>query len=112
MQPPDGNTVIAWGTAIATLIIVIRQQINASAGKKRGDEQTAKINDIHATSTNGQVEILKTRALALRAVATLRGLPNDVLVADQAEKDLVAYVQSLGVSNETNDSTSNPASHS
>lgn len=101
MQPPDGNTVIAWGTAIATLIIVIRQQINASAGKKRGEEQASKINDIHATSTNGQIEILRSRALGLRTLATVQPTSDNQNAATKAENDLVLYLKSLGGNNES-----------
>lgn len=99
MTVPDANTVVAWGTAIATLIIVIRQQVNAMAGKQRSESmQTTmevtkqKVETIHSTTTNGQIEVLKSRAVALRELADLRKLPADQLAAVKAELDLATYI--------------------
>lgn len=94
MNVPDGNTIAAWGTAIATLIIIIRQQMNAEAGRKRGEGDSTKISDIHQSTMNGQVAILETRATAFRALATLRGnLPADVAAAQKAEQDLADFLE-------------------
>lgn len=99
--PPDGNNLLLWINAIAIIVIGVRQQINAMAGKQRiqqmqdtveGTQQ--KVNDIHNVSTNGQVTILQTRAAALRALAQLRNTPEDNLAAVQAEKDLQDYKSS------------------
>lgn len=99
MTVPDANTVVAWGTAIATLIIVIRQQFNAMAGKQRGEAMQSavdvtkqKVDTIHDTTTNGQIAVLKSRATALRELADLRKLPADELAAAKAELDLATYI--------------------
>lgn len=99
MTIPDSKDVIAWATAIATLIIVIRQQVNAMAGKQRGEAmQTTmevtkqKVDQVHNTTTNGQIEVLKSRALALRELADLRKLPADELAAVKAQLDLATYI--------------------
>lgn len=107
MTVPDSQTIIAWGTAIATLILIVRQQMNAMAGKQRGEDmqssidhtqctvQTtkAKVEEIHTTTTNGQIEILKSRATALRTIANLRNTPSDIMAAQLAETDLAAYIK-------------------
>lgn len=99
MIVPDSNAIVAWATAIATLIIVIRQQVNAMAGKQRGvamqntmEVTKQKVETIHDSTTNGQIEILKSRALALREIANLRKLPSDELAAVKAELDLATYI--------------------
>lgn len=99
MTVPDSNTIVAWGTAIATLIIVIRQQVNAMAGKQRGETmQTTiditkeKVQQVHDTTTNGQIMVLKSRAIALRELSDLRKLSADDLAATKAELDLATYI--------------------
>lgn len=99
MTVPDANTIVAWGTAIATLVIVIRQQINAMAGKQRSEAMRdtvevtkQRVDVIHDSTTNGQIAILKSRAVALRDIADLRKLPADDLAATKAEADLAAYI--------------------
>jgi hypothetical protein len=96
---PDSNTVIAWGTAIATLIVIIRQQINAQAGKARGDAQAIKINEMHTATTNGQLDILRSRALAFRALANAQSTPENIKNALDAENDFVTYLKGLGSGN-------------
>jgi len=83
---PDGNTIALWASAIATIIVLVRQQLNAMAGKRRGEEDSKKIQDIHSTTLNGQFQILETRAIALRALATLRQTPLDIKAAERAER--------------------------
>ena len=56
------------------------------------EDAKQKVETIHSTTTNGQIVILKSRALALRELATLRKLPADELAATKAELDLASYI--------------------
>jgi hypothetical protein len=103
IQPPDANTLVTWSTAIAILIIAVRQQINAMAGQKRGEktqqvaeDTNTKVSSVHQITANGQLQILETRAVALRALALIRKSPSDDKAAIIAEQELATYRESLG----------------
>lgn len=99
MSAPTATDIAAWATAISTLIILIQQKLNADAGKQRGEtmQKTVqgtkeKVEDIHTSTLNGQIEILKSRATALRTLATLRQTKEDEIAALRAELDLFNYI--------------------
>lgn len=96
MHVPDATIIGEWAGFVATFIILVRQQINARAGKARGEATQQKVNEIHATTANGQMDILRSRALALRTLATLQDTSDNRLAATKAEQDLLDYLRAIG----------------
>lgn len=97
MNVPDLKTVGEWAGVAATFYILVRQQINARAGKARGEATQQKVNEIHATTANGQMDILRSRAVGLRTLAVLQDTPENRLAATKAEQDLLDYLRAIGI---------------